>query len=117
MSIEPKETEHLFSYGTLQKAEVQLATFGRRLAGQPDTLIGYILKMIQIRDEVFAGKNGAQQRNLEFTGIDSDAVDGMVFRLTKKELELADSYEPAEYKRVLVKLSSGMDAWVYLSIQ
>lgn len=110
-------SENLFSYGTLQEAEVQLATFGRRLAGQPDTLIGYVLKIIQIQDEDFAVKNGAQQRNLHFTGIDSDSVDGMVFRVTKRELELADSYEPAEYKRVLVKLSSGLDAWVYLSIQ
>lgn len=110
-------TENLFSYGTLQKEEVQLATFGRRLPGRPETLIGYILKVIQIRDEDFAGKNGAQQHNLHFTGIDSDGVNGMVFSVTKSELELADSYEPAEYKRVRVKLSSGLDAWVYLSIE
>lgn len=117
MSTEPKESENLFSYGTLQQVEVQLSTFGRRLSGQPDTLIGYVLKMIQIQDADFADKNDAQQRNLHRTGIDSDSVDGMVFRVTRTELELADSYEPAEYKRVLVRLSSGLDAWVYLSIE
>jgi gamma-glutamylcyclotransferase (GGCT)/AIG2-like uncharacterized protein YtfP len=115
MSIEPRETENLFSYGTLQKAEVQLATFGRTLEGEADTLIGYVLMLIQIQDEDFARKNGAQQRNLHFTGINSDTVEGTVLRVTKNELELADSYEPAEYQRILVKLSSGLDAWVYLS--
>ena len=29
----------LFSYGTLQQAEVQLATFGRLLQGAPDALV------------------------------------------------------------------------------
>ena len=113
-SFEEHDTENLFSYGTLQKAEVQLATFGRTFAGQPDTLVGYILKTIQIRDGDFARKNGAQQRNLHFTGIDSDTVEGTVLRVTKNELALADTYEPAEYRRVLVKLNSGLDAWVYL---
>lgn len=114
MSLQDPETENLFSYGTLQKAEVQLAVFGRRLEGQPDSLFGYILKTIQIEDEEFARKHGAQQRNLHFTGINSDTVEGTVLRMTKKELELADGYEPAEYQRVLIKLNSGLDAWVYL---
>lgn len=114
MSIEPPKIENLFSYGTLQKVEVQRATFGRTLEGRADTLLGYILKVIQIQDEDFARKHGAQQRNLQFTGINSDIVEGTVLRVTKNELELADSYEPAEYQRVLVKLRSGLDAWVYL---
>lgn len=33
--------ENLFSYGTLQKEKVQLETFGRKLDGNKDTLIGY----------------------------------------------------------------------------
>ncbi len=114
MTLQEPETENLFSYGTLQKAEVQLATFGRTIKGQADTLIGYIPKTIEIQDEEFARRNGAQQRNLYFTGIDSDTVAGAVLRITKTELELADSYEPAEYRRVIVKLSSGCEAWVYL---
>lgn len=110
-----RATENLFSYGTLRQAEVQLATFGRRLEGQPDTLIGYVLKLIQIQDENFAAMNGAHQRNLQFTGIDSDEVEGTVFKITKTELEHADRYEPAEYRRVRVKLGSGLEAWAYLS--
>jgi hypothetical protein len=31
----------LFSYGTLQEEKVQLSTFGRRLGGQRDELLGF----------------------------------------------------------------------------
>jgi hypothetical protein len=51
---------YLFSYGTLQKEQVQLETFGRILQGEKDTLLGYQLDMIEITDpEVLrkAGKN------------------------------------------------------------
>lgn len=113
MSLEA--TENLFSYGTLQKEDVQLTTFGRRLEGQPDTLVGYRLTMIQIEDQAFVAAYGANQRNLQFTGLASDFVEGAVLKLTKKELEQADAYEPAEYKRVRVELKSGTNAWVYVS--
>src|SRR5438093_959245 len=116
MSLEEKGTENLFSYGTLQTEAVQLATFGRSLAGQPDLLVGYRLTMIQIQDQNFVALSGtAHHRNLQFTGIASDLVEGTVITVTKKELEQADAYEPAEYQRVLVQLRSGMKAWVYVN--
>lgn len=109
-------TENLFSYGTLQLEEVQLATFGRRLEGKPDVLVGYRLRMIEIQDRDFVKKSGtAHHRNIQFTGITSDFVDGTVFKVAMKELEQADAYEPAGYKRVPVKLKSGLNAWVYLN--
>jgi len=118
MSLEEKETESLFSYGTLQTEAVQLATFGRRLEGKPDILVGYSLTMIQVEDQNFVALSDASlHRNLQFTGIASDLVEGTVFTVTKKELEQADAYEPADYKRVLVQLKSGMNAWVYLNIR
>ena len=119
MSLEEKETENLFSYGTLQIEEVQLATFGRRLEGKPDILVGYSLTMIRIQDQNFAAISGAtHHRNIQFTGLASDLVEGTVFTVTKKELEQADVYEEvADYKRVLVQLKSGMNAWVYLNIR
>ena len=43
-----EELEHLFSYGTLQTEAVQLATFGRKLVGEPDTLLGYRQTMIAL---------------------------------------------------------------------
>ena len=117
MSPEEKVTENLFSYGTLQTEAVQLATFGRRLEGKPDALVGYSLAMIPIQDQNFVALSGAaHHRNAQFTGLVSDLVEGTVFRVTREELEQADAYEPADYKRVLAPLRSGMNAWVYMSI-
>jgi hypothetical protein len=109
-------TENLFAYGTLRQEEVQLETFGRKLTGTPDRLIGYRLQMIRIEDEDFVTKSGtADHRNLQFTNNTSDYVDGTVFAVTSRELELADAYEPEGYERQLVQLSSGMAAWIYLN--
>jgi len=117
MSLEAKETENLFAYGTLQKEAVQLATFGRRLEGKPDALAGYRLTMIEVQDQDFVTTSGtAHHRNVQFTGTASDSVEGTAFTVTKKELEQADAYEPDEYQRVLVRLRSGVNAWVYLNI-
>ena len=116
MVIEESETEFLFTYGTLRTEEVQLATFGRRLEGNADALPGYALKTIEIQDLDFVAKSGtAIHRNLQLTGVTSDFVEGNVYSVTRKELEQADAYEPAGYKRVLVQLRSGSNAWVYLN--
>jgi len=116
MQLEEKETENLFTYGTLQQEEVQLGTFGRKLEGSPDALPGYRLVMIRIEDQDFVIKSGtANHRNIQFTGSASDFVEGIVFRVTKKELEQSDAYEPVGYGRVLVQLKSGLKAWVYLN--
>lgn len=116
MSLDHPTIEYLFSYGTLQLETVQLKTFGRTFISRRDALIGYRITMIQIQDERFFAKNGlAPQRNLEYTGLTSDVVEGKILELTKNELEQADAYEPAEYRRKLVQLRSGVSAWVYLS--
>ena len=108
--------EQLFTYGTLQLEEVQLDTFGRRLEGRPDVLIGYRLVKITIEDEGFVAKSGtAEHRNLQFTGNASDFVEGTVYSVTMEELEKSDAYEPEGYERVLVHLKSGTNAWIYLN--
>ena len=108
--------ENLFTYGTLQLEEVQLSTFGRKLEGKPDALVGYRLVMIKIQDEDFVVKSGtADHRNLQFTGDSSDLVEGIVFSVTMEELEQSDAYEPEGYERVLVQCRSGLSAWIYLS--
>ena len=108
-------TERLFSYGTLQTEPVQLSIFGRKLEGKPDALAGYRLHSIQVQDPNFLAHSDAIQRNLQYTGNTSDVVEGSVLTLTEEEIERSDAYEPAEYKRVQVRLRSGLDAWVYLS--
>ena len=116
MSFEEKHNEHLFAYGTLQTETVQLATFGRRLEGKPDALVGYRLTTVETEDQEFALESGtARHCNVEFTGVPSDAIEGKVFTVSRKELEKADAYEPSDYKRVLVQLVSGISAWVYLN--
>jgi hypothetical protein len=107
--------QYLFAYGTLQTEAVQLATFGRRLDGTKDALVGYRLRIIQIEDQDFVAASGtADHRNLEFTGDPADSVEGTVFHVTQSELEQADAYEPSGYKRVLAQSRSGHDVWVYL---
>ena len=104
MDHEPNETERLFSYGTLQTESVQLSTFGRRLDGRPDALIGYRLRMIQIMDQEFVATSGAEyHRTLEFTGNASDVVEGTALAVTEQELKQADAYEPDDYQREFVK--------------
>ncbi|PLY45749.1 UDP-N-acetylmuramate--alanine ligase [Janthinobacterium sp. ROICE36] len=47
-SFTAETPEQLFSYGTLQQADVQLATFGRLLDSRPDQLPGYRLALLAI---------------------------------------------------------------------
>lgn len=116
MILEEKEKEYLFSYGTLQTEAVQRATFGRRLEGHPDELIGYRLRMIQIKDQDFVALSGSEQhRAISFTGHASDTVNGTALKVSEQELVQADGYEPSGYKRVLVTLRSGVGAWVYVN--
>ena len=113
-SQEEHEHERLFAYGTLQTPEVQLSTFGRKLDGKSDALVGYRLQMVRIDDREFVAASGTENhRNLEFTGDTSDVVAGTAFLVMTTELELADAYEPAGYQRRLVQLRSGLEAWVY----
>lgn len=105
----------LFSYGTLQQENVQLATFGRRLAGQADQLIGFIQTEIEIEDpEVVRTSGKTHHPMLVFTNQATDHVNGTVFDITDAELAQADAYEVDDYKRVAVTLVSGMQAWVYV---
>src|SRR5205823_4255943 len=111
------DTENFFSYGTLQSEAVQLATFGRRLEGTADRLIGYRVIMIPISNhKLMATTGGTHHRNIQITNSASDVVEGIVFLVTKNELERTDAYERiADFERVLVELASGESAWAYLS--
>lgn len=106
----------LFSYGTLQQEEVQRATFGRRLEGRPDILPGYAASMLAITDpEVVATSGKTHHPIVRMTGNPADEIAGTVFRITHDELAAADSYEVADYKRIAVRLKSGVEAFVYVA--
>ena len=51
MAAHELPTEFLFSYGTLQLEAVQMATFGRQLAGTSDALRGFELDLLKIEDQ------------------------------------------------------------------
>ncbi len=114
-----EDFQSLFSYGTLQIEAVQLATFGRRLEGTPDSLPGYRQTKLKIKDETVVAQSGQEYYlNIQFTGQDSDKIDGTRFQVTRRELEQADVYEEAAlYRRISVELNSGVQAWVYLGAE
>lgn len=105
----------LFSYGTLQQENVQFATFGRKLAGEPDSLVGFKRTEFRITDlEVIRTSGKTLHPMATFTGESGERIAGMVFEVTDEELEQADRYEtdPA-YRRWRTRLLSGREAWVY----
>lgn len=107
----------VFSYGNLQRPDVQLDTFGRLLASEPDVLPGYTVDYAEIEDP----------RGVEYTaptvhpivrptGRPLDKVLGKVVWLTEDELDAADEYEDTLYRRSSVVLASGRRAWLYVSV-
>jgi hypothetical protein len=106
---------HLFSYGTLQQEGVQLSSFGRRLNGLPDAMPGFKKSMIEIIDPDVIRASGSNFHPIVVPSDNhSDEVGGTVFEITAKELAAADAYEVSDYKRIEVRLKSGIDAWVYV---
>ena len=108
----------LFAYGTLQQPQVQLSRFGRLLHGTPDILPGYSTNWVTIADpDVIAAGGSDRHPVVRRTGESHDSVPGTVFTLSPVELAAADHYEVDDYRRVLARLGSGTDAWVYLAAE
>jgi gamma-glutamylcyclotransferase (GGCT)/AIG2-like uncharacterized protein YtfP len=105
---------HLFSYGTLRQAQVQMASFGRLLYGREDVLPGYRLGRLEITDPDVLAKSEARFHPIAEESAADDEVPGTVFDITEAELAAADDYEVSDYKRVAVRLKSGLKAWVYV---
>lgn len=105
----------LFSYGTLRQPAVQLANFGRRLAGAADAVLGYRLASVAIDDPEVVAESGASVHPIMVaTGDPADRIAGTVFLLSEAELAAADAYEVDAYVRVAVPLASGGEAWAYV---
>src|ERR1700674_1771974 len=96
MTVNEVHFEFLFSYGTLQLEAVQMATFGRQLAGTSDALRGFELVLLKIEDQTVVAISGKAHHTMaKFTGRASDAVPGTVFAVTPGEIQNADKYEVA----------------------
>ncbi|UKB82219.1 gamma-glutamylcyclotransferase [Chryseobacterium sp. MEBOG06] len=105
----------LFSYGTLQKEQVQLETFGRILKGTKDILSGYQLNMIEITDPEVLRKSGQKYHPvLTFSGNDNHKVEGVLFEVTEEEILQADEYEVDDYKRIETVFKSGNKGFIYV---
>ncbi|WP_421534520.1 gamma-glutamylcyclotransferase family protein [Pseudomonas marginalis] len=113
-----RSTEHsvlLFSYGTLQDKTVQLANFGRELAGRHDAMLGYAQSWVEITDPQVLASSGKTHHPIVQPTTEAWArIEGMVFQISEQELAAADAYEVADYKRMAVTLASGLTAWVYV---
>lgn len=107
------QTVRLFSYGTLRQREVQLATFGRELAGEPDGLEGWVLGTVLIRDPDVVSTSGLAEHLILRRG--NGVIEGVAFELTDEELAAADGYETDDYARVEVTLRSGRRAFAYVA--
>jgi len=106
----------LFSYGTLQQREVQLANYGRELEGKADALVGYRLGQIEIDDRDVVSVSGKAIHTIALPSADSsDRIRGMVYLLTPEELEASDAYETDAYTRAEITLESGRRAFVYIA--
>ena len=106
----------LFSYGSLQQEEVQVSTFGRKLDGEKDLLVGYEPSLVKIEDpEVAKRLHKLHHDNVSKTDDDWSNVQGTVFEVTDAELAQADTFEAQyNYTRITVPLASGNEAWVYV---
>lgn len=105
----------LFSYGTLQKEQVQLETFGRTLQGEKDILSGYRLTMLEITDPEVLRKSGQKFHPvLKFSGNVEDQIEGILFEVTDAEILQADEYEVDDYKRIETNFKSGKTGFIYV---
>lgn len=105
----------LFSYGTLQLEQVQRETFGRKLDGNTDALVGFKQTLLEITDPEVLKISGERFHPIVVASADlDDTVAGTVFWITPQELAAADRYEVADYQRVEANLASGGKAWVYV---
>jgi gamma-glutamylcyclotransferase (GGCT)/AIG2-like uncharacterized protein YtfP len=115
IAMSDERTVLLFSYGTLQRDEVQLSSFGRLLDGEDDAMVGYRQGTVEITDPEIIRVSGSRFHPVvEASDNSDDVVNGKVFRITEAELKAADEYEVSDYKRIHVQLRSGNAAWVYV---
>jgi hypothetical protein len=105
----------LFSYGTLQQPEVQIANFGRLLDGHDDALPRFSIEPYRIEDPQVIATSGKEWHTMAvFNGDAASRIPGKVFEISDAELARADAYEVAAYRRQLLTLVSGRRAWAYV---
>jgi hypothetical protein len=105
----------LFSYGTLQQADVQIELFDRRLDGEADALTGFVIATLTITDEAVVALSGEEVHLVLRRGASDARIAGVALQVTDAELIAADAYETEDYRRITVTLESGREAFVYVA--
>jgi gamma-glutamylcyclotransferase (GGCT)/AIG2-like uncharacterized protein YtfP len=95
----------LFAYGTLLDENVQKNIIGRLVEGVPDHLSGYRKTSRQFSSGIYP----------DLIEDISCEVSGRILDLSADDLDQCDKYEGDEYRRVKLKLKSGIEAFVYRS--
>jgi hypothetical protein len=106
----------LFSYGDLQRDDVQRSTLGRLVSGRSDELVGWAPGRVPIEDPAIVAATGKTHHdNVRFDGREESRVPGRVLEVTESELARIDEFEAQfAYHRVTARLASGGEAWVYV---
>ena len=105
----------LFSYGTLQREDIQLLVFGRSLQGRRDELVGFESSPITLEEPRLVAQTGTSDHVIvKFNGSVDSRVAGTVFEITDEDLAKSDRYEVDPYVRIQTLLASGRHAWVYV---
>lgn len=113
---EDPPTQLLFTYSSLRQTDVQFDTFGRLLDGEDDVLAGYTVDYAEIEDPRVDDSSALSVHPiLRETGNPLDKVVGKAVQVTDDELDAADEYQLALYRRISVVLASGRSAWVYVT--
>ncbi|MFE5538222.1 GDSL-type esterase/lipase family protein [Streptomyces sp. NPDC056519] len=103
----------LFSFGTLRDERVQTALFGRAVPMSPASLAGHTTRSLRLTDPAVIAASGLDV-HLILEREPGSSVEGVVLRLTDRDLAAADAYEVDDYARRRVVLTSGESAWAYL---
>lgn len=80
--------------------------------------MGYRLSSVKITDPKVVAVSGVEVHRILVPSDDpAEEVQGVVFAITEQELRAADAYETDAYRRVRIRLRSGLYAWVYVSVE
>jgi gamma-glutamylcyclotransferase (GGCT)/AIG2-like uncharacterized protein YtfP len=96
---------NLFVYGTLMDPDTRADVIGRSLPYmEPDSLCGFSVETVEIENTTYPAlvPNG------------HNIVHGAIIILHEDELKSLDEYETDVYKRQMVRLMSGKEAWVFV---
>lgn len=95
--------QNLFVYGTIKDPEVQKRVIGRVAESQNDSLEGYSKSSIVLKGITYS---------ILVKG--TEEIEGVVLQVTEDELKKFDVFETTAYRRIMEKLKSGLNAWVYV---